>query len=99
MHFCRGRMRDSHLGPPAQYPSEGSRSGEGAKPSYEGPVSPTGPEFPQALLTSRRPVIPPDRAPFLLDRDNSKAGGGPLRLITWNINSVRLRIGLVRRLL
>src|SRR5258708_5752451 len=46
-------------------PSHGFRSGEGAKPSYDGPVSPTGPEFPQALLTSRRPVIPPDRAPFL----------------------------------
>ena len=30
-----------------------------------GPVSPAGPDFPQALLTSRRPVLPPDRAPFV----------------------------------
>src|SRR5229473_2416456 len=64
MHFCRARMHESHLGLAAAYLSQGSRSGEGAKPSYDGPVSPTGPEFPQALLISRRPVIPPDRAPF-----------------------------------
>src|SRR5437588_12022724 len=34
-----------------------------------------------------------------LRRDNNSNGGSTLRLITWNINSVRLRIDLVRRLL
>ncbi len=34
-----------------------------------------------------------------LRRDDNLDGGRPLRLITWNINSVRLRIGLVCRLL
>src|SRR5258708_26525056 len=34
-----------------------------------------------------------------LRRDDNSNGGRTLRLITWNINSVRLRIRLVRRLL
>src|SRR3954454_20558802 len=43
------------------------RSGEGLGALLQtGPVSPAGPDFPQALLTSRRPVLPPDRASFVL---------------------------------
>src|SRR5260370_28979685 len=64
MRFCRDCMRDSHFGTRGAPPCLQSRSGEGAMSSETRPRLPCGPGFPQALLTSRRPVLPPDRAPF-----------------------------------
>src|SRR4051812_39097479 len=59
-------MQDSHLPARGRTPILMSQKRRGSKsPLNPGPVSPAGPDFPQALLTSRRPVLPPDRAPFL----------------------------------
>jgi hypothetical protein len=45
-----------------------SRSGEGMMLSQKRPRFPYGTDFPQTLLTCRRPVFPPDRAPLCLWR-------------------------------
>ena len=43
-----------------------SRSGESVMLSQKRPRLPYGTDFPQTLLTCRRPVFPPDRAPLCL---------------------------------
>jgi hypothetical protein len=45
-----------------------SRSGESVMLSQKRPRFPYGTDFPQTLLTCRRPVFPPDRAPLYLRR-------------------------------
>ena len=45
-----------------------SRSGESMMLSQKRPRFPYGTDFPQTLLTCRRPVFPPDRAPLCLWR-------------------------------
>ena len=45
-----------------------SRSGESVMLSQKRPRLPYGTDFPQTLLTCRRPVFPPDRAPLCLWR-------------------------------
>jgi hypothetical protein len=45
-----------------------SRSGESMMLSQKRPRLPYGTDFPQTLLTCRRPVFPPDRAPLCLWR-------------------------------
>ena len=45
-----------------------SRSGESVMLSQNRPRLPYGTDFPQTLLTCRRPVFPPDRAPLCLWR-------------------------------
>ena len=59
-------MREMHLRHQRAIPISESRSGEDHKsPLNSGPVSPAGLDLPQALLTSWRPVFPPDRALFV----------------------------------
>ena len=61
---------------------------------------PCGADFPQTLLTCRRPVSPPTgRRLFGAAAPAAVSRAMPLRLATWNINSVRLRIDNVRRLI
>lgn len=43
-----------------------SEAERGSKLSLERSRFPCGPDFPQTLLTCRRPVFPPDRAPLCL---------------------------------
>jgi hypothetical protein len=51
-----------------QIPFPVSRSGESMMLSQKRPCLPYGTDFPQTLLTCRRPVFPPDRAPLCLWR-------------------------------
>ena len=74
------------------------------KLSLERSRLPCGPDFPQTLLTCRRPVFPPTgRRCFcgsaaFREPTAERGEAVMLRLVTWNINSVRLRVDNVRRL-
>jgi hypothetical protein len=65
MHFPRFRYAEMQVcfysAAPHLHHSEAERV---AKLSLERSRFPCGPDFPQTLLTCRRPVFPPDRAPL-----------------------------------
>jgi hypothetical protein len=65
MHFPRFRYAEMQVcfysAAPHLHHSEAERV---AKLSLERSRLPCGPDFPQTLLTCRRPVFPPDRAPL-----------------------------------
>src|SRR5205807_4517675 len=67
MHFRRFRYAEMQVcfysAAPHLHHSEAERV---AKLSLERSRLPCGPDFPQTLLTCRRPVFPPDRAPMCL---------------------------------
>src|SRR5215472_3929389 len=65
MHFCRlGHARIAALFSRKATPFLWIGSAERFKLSLERACLPCGPGFPQTLLTCRRPVFPPDRAPL-----------------------------------
>ena len=66
MHFFRSRHAGiADLFSEAATPSSWLRSEERSKLSLRRACLPCGSDFPQTLLTRRRPVFPPDRAPLL----------------------------------
>src|SRR6202035_6143518 len=98
MHFHRFRYAEMQVcfysAAPHVHHSEAERV---TKLSLERSRLPCGPDFPQTLLTCRRPVFPPRPGAVvfmgLLIRRSSM-----LRLVSWNINSIRLRVDNVRQL-
>src|SRR5690348_4910344 len=78
MHFCCFRYAEMQVcfssAAPHLHHSEAERV---TKLSLERSRFPCGPDFPQTLLTCRRPVFPPDRAPMCLRVGPSTSARGP----------------------
>ena len=67
MRFCQFRYAGIVVCFPSAAPHLHHSEAERAKKlSLERSRFPCGPDFPQTLLTCRRPVFPPDRAPLFL---------------------------------
>src|SRR6202040_634663 len=105
MHFHRFRYAEMQVcfysAAPHLHHSEAERV---TKLSLERSRLPYGPDFPQTLLTCRRPVFPPDRAPVVSRGPPFRGAAATdgkaamLRLVSWNINSIRRRVDNVRQL-